>query len=184
MLFCERLCEPNRDPDFLEIRSRMVGSLLDRLSCAFPTINFRAELGISIINAQAVTTSAGREVKLYGGLAFQPKLGFHSLALVLLHEVGHHLSTGCRSPFDVTLACECAADHWSVTEGVAASRRTFPAPLKIFDAIEELDSALSLETSAEEGTEKRRPRCWSGYWPARKNALLRQTRCSGFCANL
>jgi hypothetical protein len=184
MLFSKRLCERSSDPDFREIRCEMVESLFAGFSSSFPTITFCSELGISIINAQAVTTSAGREVKLYGGLAFHPKLSFHSTALVLLHEVGHHLSTGCRSPFDVSLACECEADHWSVTEGADTLKRTSLQPLKIRDAIEELDRVLSLETSAEGKMEKRRPCCWSGSWPARKDALLKQTPCSGFCANL
>ena len=183
MLFSERLCERSSDPDFQEIRCKMVESLLAGFSSSFPTIIFRSELGISIINAQAVTTTAGREVKLYGGLAFHPKLSFHSMALVLLHEVGHHLSTGCRSPFDISLACECEADYWSVTEGADTLKRTSLQPLRIRDAIEELDRVISLEISAEQKMEKRRPGCWSGYWPARKGALLKQIRCSGFCAN-
>jgi len=183
MLFSERLCERSSDPDFQEVRRKMVESLLAGFSFSFPTISFRSELGISIINAQAVTTTAGREVKLYGGLAFHPKLSFHSMALVLLHEVGHHLSTGCRSPFDVTLACECEADHWSVTEGADTLKRASLQPLGIRDAVEELDRLLSVETTAEEKMEKRRPGCWSGSWPTRKDALLKQTRCPGSCAD-
>jgi len=58
MLFSERLCERSSDPDFQEVRRKMVESLLAGFSFSFPTISFRSELGISIINAQAVTTTA------------------------------------------------------------------------------------------------------------------------------
>jgi hypothetical protein len=182
MLFSDRLYEVNSDLGFQESRCKLVESLLAGFSSSFPTITFRPELSFRIVNAQAVTTGAGREVKLYGGLAFHPRLNFHSLVLVLLHEVGHHLSTGCRSPFDVTLACECEADHWSVTEGLDALNIAALRPFEIHKAIEQLEHVVSRETSEGDQMEKRRPRCWSARWPARKEALLKQIPCSGFCA--
>ena len=182
MLFSDRLSEVNSDPVFQKHRRERVASLLAGFAASFPTVTFRPELSFRIVNAQAVTTGAGREVKLYGGLAFHPKLGVHSLALVLLHEVGHHLSTGCRSPFDVTLACECEADHWSVTEGLDALNIAALRPFEIHKAIEQLEHVVSRETSAGDQMDKRWPRCWSARWPARKEALLKQIPCSGFCA--
>jgi len=183
MLFSERLSERTSGLGFQESRCEMVEWLLAGFSSSFPTITFSADHNISIVNAQAVTTSTGREVKLYGGLAFHPKLDVHSLALVLLHEVGHHLSTGCRSPFDVSLACECEADHWSVTKGLHALKVATLQPLKVHEAIERLDGVLSQETSTEGEMLKQRTSCWSCDWPARKDALLKQTPCLNFCAS-
>jgi hypothetical protein len=178
MLFCDRLSEIDSDPTFQASRHKLVGYLLARFAESFPTVAFQPELSLRIINAQAVTASAGRLVKLYGGLAFHPSLDFHSLTLILLHEVGHHLSPGCRSPFDVTLACECEADHWSVTEGLDALNAASNRPLKVQEAIERLDHLFS---RVEDETEKRLSKCWSAHWPGRRDALLKKTRCPRFC---
>jgi hypothetical protein len=178
MLFSDRLSEINSDPAFQKSRHKLVSCLLARFAESFPTVTFQPELSLRIINAQAVTATAGRLVKLYGGLAFHPSLDFHSLTLILLHEVGHHLSPGCRSPFDVTLACECEADHWSVTEGLDALNVASSRPLKVHEAIERLDQVFSW---VEDETEKRLSKCWSARWPARKEALLKKTWCPGFC---
>jgi hypothetical protein len=183
MLFSERLCDRTSGPGFQESRCEMVEWLLAGFSSSFPTITFTFDYNISIINAQAVTTSTGREVKLYGGLAFHPNLDLHSLALVLLHEVGHHLSTGCRSSFDVSLACECEADHWSVTKGLHALKVITLQPLNVDEAIEKLDRVLSKDASTEGEMLKRRTSCWSCDWLARKDALLKQTPCLDFCAS-
>jgi hypothetical protein len=182
MLFSDRLYELNNDPGFQEFRCKLVDSLLAGFSASFPTVAFRPELTFRIINAQAVTTGTGREVRLYGGLAFHPRLSFHSLTLVLLHEVGHHLSTGCRSAFDVGLACECEADHWSVTSGLDALKIPSPQPFDLSEAIEELGDVLSQKADVENETEKGSSGCWSAHWPARKDALLKKTPCSGVCS--
>ena len=80
---------------------------------------------------------AGRHVNIYGGLAFHPKLGLDSLVLATLHEAGHHLSVGSRSPQNVTLACECAADFWSVTEGAFLLRERSGRHFRLDIALEE-----------------------------------------------
>lgn len=179
MLFSDRLSEVNSDPAFQESRYRLVNCLVARFGESFPTLTFQAEFGVKVINAQAVTTTRGRLVKLYGGLAFHSSLDFHSLALILLHEVGHHLSAGCRSQFDVTLACECEADHWSVTIGLEALNVGSKRPVRVREAIQHLDELSSLTANE---TDQGASTCWSGRWRARKQALQNKRSCPGFCA--
>ena len=92
-----------------------------------------------------------------------------------LHELGHHLSMGPRSPQNVTLACECAADFWSITDGAfllsQRSGRTFRLDL----AVQEFSCILTTDLTSISLDRNRLPECWSHTWSVRKKALLRRT---------
>jgi hypothetical protein len=175
MLFCDRLSDEEWALAPREERQRLLQEIMTDFSLSFPSLSFRLQLNFPLINAQAVTTVAGRHVNIYGGLAFHPKLGSDSLVLATLHEAGHHLSEGSRSPQNVTLACECAADFWSVTEGVFLLRERSGRKFRLDLALEEFsrilpDDLMSLNVSGD-----RLSGCWSHGWSVRKNALLRRT---------
>jgi hypothetical protein len=104
-------------------RQAFLDETLNSFRLTFRELRFELDAKNNAVNAQALVLRAGRIVRLYGGLAFHPKVGEQLLTFVLLHETGHHLSSGCRLPWDQRLACECASDHWAVTEGAALVRR-------------------------------------------------------------
>src|SRR6476646_5481077 len=117
MLFSDRLSEQEYREAKSADREMLLDVLLVDFRKAFPDLTFELQSNFLIINAQAHALEAKRIVTIYGGLAFHPKLGAQSLTLIILHEVGHHLASGCRSRRDPSLACECAADNWAATAG-------------------------------------------------------------------
>lgn len=180
MLFSGRLCEIESSTMWQARRRELVRSLLLDFSRSFPSIVFRPELSIKVINAQAVIGSTGRQVVLYGGLALHPDIERDGLSLILLHEVGHHLSWGHRCRFDVRMACECEADHWSVTAGL---RRV--QPLNIQAAVEQLSMVVleQLDTQ-DQAHQAKESSCWAGSWPTRAEAILQKRPCSNHCSLL
>jgi hypothetical protein len=175
MLFCERLSDEEWALAPREERQRQLQEMITDFSLSFPSLSFRLELNFPLINAQAVTTAAGRHVNIYGGLAFHPKLGLDSIVLAALHEAGHHLSMGSRSPQNVTLACECAADFWSVTEGASLLRERSGRSFRLDTALEEFSRILLDDLVSLDSSENRLSWCWSRDWSVRKHALLRRT---------
>ena len=181
MLFCDRLSDdvwanaPNHQ------RKHQLRGIMKDFALSFAPISFRLELNFNLINAQAVTTAAGRHVNIYGGLAFHPKLGPDSLVLATLHEVGYHLSEECRSHHNVTLACECAADYWSVTEGTYLLRKRSGKSFRLDSALDEFSRILPHDPNSVDQNENQPPLCWSHGWPARKRALLKQSQIGLFC---
>lgn len=181
MLFCERLPASVLNSVPREQRRRECTKILADFATSFPSVKYRPLLDINLINAQAVTTLAARYVNLYGGLVFHPGIGEQSLLIVLLHETGHHLSPGRRSSINQTLACECEADHWAITEGADLLARQSGRVLQLAVAVQELSCIHSL---AQRASQCLAPlRCWSGDWSARKQALLRQIPARGDCCD-
>jgi hypothetical protein len=176
LFFNKRLADEADHCNAKAQRLEQLAGLQADLNSAFPSITFRLELGSNLINAQAVTTAAGRHVNIYGGLAYNRRLSTHSLTLILLHEAGHHLSRGCRLPWNPLLACECAADSWSVNEGIELLCSRKPEmKFGLQQAIRELNPLLSGKTSGSRHTARFSP-CWSLNWSARKSALLRREK--------
>jgi hypothetical protein len=124
---------------------------------------------ITIVNAQASISNGSRFVDLFGGFAYHPKIGRDALIFVLLHEAGHHLSSGSRSPWMSELACDCAADAWAVTKGAAELRK--------LDCAFELQVALSEIERATQVRQRDRSRgaratgCVALHWTKRKRHL-------------
>jgi hypothetical protein len=181
MLFCERLSDEEWALAPRQERQRLLQEIMTDFWLSFPSLSFRLEVNSPLINAQAVTTVAGRHVNIYGGLAFHPKLGPDSLVLATLHEAGHHLSMDTRSPQNVTLACECAADFWSITEGAFSLRQRSGRNFQLDLALEEFscilpDDLMSLNFDGNQLSE-----CWSHGWSVRKKALLRRTPIAFSC---
>jgi len=174
MLFCQRLSDQEWALAPRKERQLQLQEIVMDFSTSFWPISFRLQLDFRLINAQAVTMVAGRHVNIYGGLAFHPELGPDALVLVILHEAGHHLSKGPRSPQNATLACECAADYWSVTEGAVLLKERSGRHFGLDKALEALSRILPEDqiSSCEKDNSSRW--CWCRGWSVRKDALLGQ----------
>ena len=104
-------------------RKELLQAIILDFAKAFPDLKFEIQADSRTINAQAIFRANIRIVRLYGGLAFHPLIGSDVLAFTLLHEVGHHLSSGGRLAFCKNVGCECAADRWAVTNGVSRLKK-------------------------------------------------------------
>src|ERR1700730_10363777 len=110
----------------------------------FPKIRFELHAESRTINAQAIIHGEVRIVRLYGGLAFHSLAESDLLVFTLLHEVGHHLSSGGRVAFCESLGCECAADRWAFTKGLSNLKKRAGRTLDTEKAVASLDA---LETT-------------------------------------
>lgn len=172
MLFASNSLEPIKHRNWDERRASLQAIIQD-FATAFPDLEFEVETHSPTINAQAIFRGNRRLVRIYGGLAFHPLVGSDVLVFALLHEVGHHLSSGGRYAFCKDLGCECAADRWALTKGVSRLK-TVRRVLQMTKAIEGLDSlnsgtvnppsAQTTETSKEGSPEV----CWALNWGKRK----------------
>jgi hypothetical protein len=134
---------------------------------SFSSVHYRILESISAVNAQASFSNGKHLVDIFGGLAFHPVIRHDGLVFTLLHETGHHLSTGCRLPW-APLACECAADKWAITDGrkaLAANGGRF----RLEAALQQIELAAAPETRKKSAT---RTSCWSMNWQKRRQALL------------
>ncbi len=141
----------------------------------FPKIKFELHAESRTINAQAIIHGEVRIVRLYGGLAFHPLAESDVLVFTLLHEVGHHLSSGGRLAFCESLGCECTADRWALTKGQSNLEKRVGRTLDIEKAVASLDTLEMEVTSrravAPEGKDGLL-RCWALDWPKRKRHLV------------
>jgi hypothetical protein len=134
---------------------------------SFSSVHYRILESISAVNAQASFSNGRHLVDIFGGLAFHPVIRHDGLAFTLLHETGHHLSTGCRLPW-AQLACECAADKWAITDGrkaLAANGGRF----RLEAALQQIELAAAPETPKKNAAPTS---CWSMNWQKRRQALL------------
>src|SRR5882757_2764584 len=178
MLFCDHLSRQEVLEAKQTNREDLLAGLVTDFRKTFPDLTFELQLDFSIINAQALRLANQQLVTIYGGLALHPRLGSDGLTLIVLHEVGHHLAEGCRSKRDPSLACECAADYWAITTGMANLRLRTDRSLQLQAAIEELDQVMgSGQPSKGRYTKRNAPSgCWAGGWLARRRALLARDR--------
>ncbi len=145
-------------------------ALLDRLS----DVNRKAFPGVEVLiyeanpsfNAQALRVKGKRNVTLFGGLAFNRRLGKDGLLFAILHEIGHHLAPGPRITRTNTLSCDCAADRWAIGEGrdVVLSHGL---TLDIKSALNEIEAAMCELGGASNLTAER----WCFDWARRKITL-------------
>src|SRR3954462_9636508 len=80
-------------------RLSRLARLVTVFEVTFPSVHYRLLNSVTAINAQASSANGSCLVDIFGGLAFHPAIGHDGLVFMLLHETGHHLSTGCRLPF-------------------------------------------------------------------------------------
>jgi hypothetical protein len=147
-------------------RERQLVGLLRSLGRQFPTILYELVPSPELLNAQALVLIGRRVVKLYGGLAFHPRLEMNTIAFVLLHETGHHLAAGSRLPWNPFLACECQADQWALRNGAVAGI----GQVNIAKALSNLDALIPQHVSPVEG--KGQGKCWTIDWQKRRSSLL------------
>jgi hypothetical protein len=134
---------------------------------SFSSVHYRILESISAVNAQASFSNGKHLVDIFGGLAFHPAIRHDGLVFTLLHETGHHLSTGCKLPW-ARLACECAADEWAIGEGrkaLAANGGRF----RLEAALHQIEQAAAPETRKKAAAPTN---CWSMNWRERRQALL------------
>ena len=105
-------------------RRALLSKTIELLESCFPSINIRLLDHISAVNAQASRSNGECIVDIFGGLAFHPEVGAEALTFALLHEIGHHLGSGARMTPGSPLACDCAADHWTILKGLPAVARS------------------------------------------------------------
>jgi hypothetical protein len=153
------------------VRLALLDAILLDCKKAFPDLHFELRLDRKVVNAQAILLDEKRCVLIYGGLALHPSLAEASLTFAFLHEAGHHLATGPRSPFNVTLKCDCAADRWATTEGAETLRRVSGRQLEIAVALQELDCLISELGDVPDSSEEFPSTCWNGQWSQRKQGI-------------
>jgi hypothetical protein len=169
MIFEQPLCAPEHQ-DRSADRQQAIGNLLGAFRTCFPTLDFRILDQITVVNAQASISNGSRFVDLFGGLAYHPKIGRDALIFVLLHEAGHHLSSGSRSPWMSELACDCAADAWAVTKG-AAELRKLDCSFELQVALSEIERATQLR-QRDSSRGARASGCAALHWKERKRLLV------------
>jgi hypothetical protein len=148
-------------------RLSSLAKLIAIFESSFSSVHYRILESISAVNAQASFSNGKHLVDIFGGLAFHPAIRRDGLVFTLLHETGHHLSTGCKLPW-APLACECAADKWALTDGrkaLAANGGRF----RLEAALQQIEIAAAPQTPKKSAATTS---CWSMNWQKRKRALL------------
>jgi hypothetical protein len=152
-------------------RLALLNAILFDVQTAFPDLCFELRLDRRVINAQAILLDEKRCVLIYGGLALHPSLAEASLTFVFLHEAGHHMGMGPRLPFNLSLACDCVADHWAAGEGAEILYRNSGRQLEIGEALNELESLMSDRRESGLHHSEKISNCWNRSWSQRKGAL-------------
>jgi hypothetical protein len=157
----------------LQRRNKLLREIFADFSHAFSDLLFELDEGSSTVNAQAFIRGDHRVVRMYGGLAYHTRVGADGLVFALLHEVGHHLSSGGRLASSEELGCECAADRWALTKGSAKLRKETGRTFRIERAVSSLEM-LTVPASRRPGTDRNGPRtCWAKNWTKRKHILAK-----------
>lgn len=163
---------PRRVEGDLESKRRvLLRRIFRQFRKTFPNLRFELHTESRTINAQAIIHGEARIVRLYGGLAFHLLADNDLLVLTLLHEVGHHLSSGGRLAFCESLGCECAADRWALTRGLSSLQKRSGCTLDLGRAVASLDAlqiAVTSPRSTASGGKETVPGCWALDWPKRK----------------
>jgi hypothetical protein len=170
------------DQDRSYSRRFMVQDLLSQFQELFSEINFQLIPNFTSVNGDAAILAEGRVVHLYGGLAFHSGVTSHALIFALLHETGHHIGLGPRSPWDRRLACECAADSWATGFGTNLFHTNLRSSFDLNLAIRELELATNAASRGGRGRRQRPAQCWATCWNARKRSLKLRTPFPGTCS--
>jgi hypothetical protein len=159
--------QPRQQQDRSRQRLASLTRLIAIFEASFSSVQYRILESITAVNAQASFSNGKHLVDIFGGLAFHPVIRHDGLVFTLLHETGHHLSTGCKLPW-AQLACECAADNWAIREGrkaLAANGGRF----RLEAALQQIEQAAAPETPKKGAAPTN---CWSMNWQRRRQALL------------
>jgi hypothetical protein len=162
--------QPMEQQDRSAERLSSLTKLIAIFEASFSSVHYRILESVSAVNAQASFANGRHLVDIFGGLAFHPVIGRDGLVFTLLHETGHHLSTGCKLPW-APLACECSADKWAATDG----RKALAANGGIFRleaALQQIEHAVGPAARKTPSKAAARTRCWSMNWQKRKQVLL------------
>lgn len=151
----------------LRLRDELLRDMLADFRRTFPELLFEIDQASRTVNAQAIVRIDHRVVRIYGGLAYHAFVGVDGLVFTLLHETGHHLSSGGRLALREDLACECAADCWALTEGAARLQKKTGRTFVIGEAIRSLDQLAQSCGGAKPDVKL----CWSMNWSKRKRVL-------------
>ncbi|WP_225712509.1 hypothetical protein [Bradyrhizobium semiaridum] len=172
MLFANTTGEPLGKGSARICRHQLLYEILTDFRQAFPELRFELDEASTTVNAQAFIRGNDRVVRLYGGLAYHASIGADGLIFTLLHEVGHHLSRGGRLAANAELGCECAADRWVLTDGMARLKKRTGRMFSIEQAVASVESIAPAVCGAT--VRKRGPSvCWADHWPSRKRILVR-----------
>lgn len=159
--------QPIERQDRSRQRLSSLTNLIAIFELSFSSVHYRILESISAVNAQASFSNGKHLVDIFGGLAFHPAIRHDGLVFTLLHETGHHLSTGCKLPWG-QLACECAADQWAITDGrkaLAANGGRF----RLEAALQQIELAAAPPARKKSAAPTS---CWSMSWQKRRQALL------------
>ena len=151
-------------------RLSLLTSLIAVFEKSFSSVQYRILEPIGAINAQASRANGQRLVDIFGGLAFHPVVRHDCLVFTMLHETGHHLSSGCRLPW-AQLACECSADRWAITAGREALA-VHGGNFQLDAALRQIEQAVGPDAPKNPRKPGARTGCWSMDWCKRKQALL------------
>jgi hypothetical protein len=160
--------QPIAQQDRSAQRLSSLNKLIAIFEASFSSVQYRILESINAVNAQASFANGRHLVDIFGGLAFHPVIRHDGLVFTLLHETGHHLSTGCSLPW-AQLACECAADRWAATEGRKALRAN-GGDFRLEAALQQIEQAVGPMQKPSRQTAP--TDCWSMDWQKRKQALL------------
>ena len=149
-------------------RISQVSRLVAVFEASFPSVHYRVLNSVTAINAQASFSNGTCLVDIFGGLAFHPAIRHDGLVFMLLHETGHHLSTGCKLPW-AHLACECSADRWATADGRKALQEK-GEHFRLEAALQEIEHAVGPQL--QDAAPTMRISCWAMNWQKRKRTLL------------
>ncbi|WP_298884384.1 hypothetical protein [uncultured Bradyrhizobium sp.] len=131
-----------REQDRSSERRSFLDQLFQTSRKAFPEVEALVYEASTSFNAQAFCIGSQKFVALFGGLAFNRRLGKDGLLFATLHEIGHHLAPGPRLTATSNLSCDCAADRWAVGQGQDVISSCGLA-LDIKSALEQIETAVS-----------------------------------------
>lgn len=172
MLFANTIGEPLGKGSARTSRDKLLCEILTDFRSAFPELRFELDDASTTVNAQAFIRGGDRVVRLYGGLAYHVAIEADGLVFTLLHEVGHHLSKGGRLAANTELGCECAADRWVLTRGIAQFQKRTGRMVSIEQAVANVEQITPAACGLR--ARKRGPSvCWADHWPLRKRILVR-----------
>jgi hypothetical protein len=152
-------------------RNKLLREIFADFSRAFPNLLFELDEQSSTVNAQAFLRGDNRVIRMYGGLAYHAYVGADGLVFTLLHEAGHHLSSGGRLASRKELGCECAADRWALTKGSAKLKKETGRTFEIEQVVSSLEKLSGPSVCGRKTSRNGAGACWARSWLKRKRVL-------------